>query len=459
MNLRLSPFAALLAALLQIGCAGPTSQPNIILLFSDDAGYADFGFQGSPDIKTPNLDRLAASGIRFTNGYVSASVCAPSRAGMLTGRYQQRFGFEYNLPGKPDPDVPDSARGLPLSELTIANHLKNLGYATGLIGKWHQGLEDHFHPLNRGFDEFFGMRSGGSGYLTGNARHIEDGFHPVDPASIGYLTDEFGARAADFVQRHREHPFFLFLSFNAPHTPMEAKPAYLTQARADYETTLRATNAAMTRSLDENVGRVLDMVREQGLEENTLIVFVNDNGGAMPYNGSLNAPLRGTKGTALEGGNRVPFLVSWPGRVDASTVYQAPVSTMDLLPTFLTAAGGHSLPSLDGVDLLPFLTGQSAGVPHDTLYWKLNWGAAIRVGDWKLVRTPADDYWIFFLATDPGERNNLAATETGRVNGLRSALESWEAELPAPIWVSEDIWRQHSMDRYDQALVDGYIRQ
>ncbi len=453
-------LSVLVLALGVSACQSPERPPNLVILLSDDAGYADFGFQGSEDVATPNLDRLAASGIRFTSGYVSASVCAPSRAGLLTGRYQQRFGFEYNLPGERDASIPDSVRGLPLDEITIADELRRLGYATGLVGKWHQGMDDRFHPLNRGFDEFFGMRGGTSGYMSGRARAIENGFDSVTPASMTYLTDEFGDQAADFVNRHKDEPFFLFLSFNAPHTPMQARPDHLAEALARFDTSVRAANVAMTRSLDENIGKVLTALREAGVDDNTLVVFVNDNGGAMPYNGSMNAPLRGTKGTVLEGGVRVPFLMSWPGTLEAGSVYDAPISTMDLLPTLVAAAGGQpTRRDLDGVDLMPFIGGQlTVQVPHDTLYWKLNWAAAARIGDWKLVRNPEGGQELFNLADDPTESNDLLSSEPERAERIAAALEAWENELPEPIWASEERWRAHSMRRYDQKVVDGFVR-
>jgi arylsulfatase A-like enzyme len=453
-------LALIMMALAVSACQTEERPPNLVILFSDDAGYADFGFQGSSDVETPNLDQLAASGIRFTDGYVSASVCAPSRAGLLTGRYQQRFGFEYNLPGARDASIPDSVRGLPLSETTIADELGRLGYATGLVGKWHQGLDDRFHPLNRGFDEFFGMRAGSSGYMAGRARAIENGFEPVPPESMGYLTDEFGDRAVDFVTRHKDEPFFLFLSFNAPHTPMQARPDYLAEALPRFSTAVRAANTAMTRSLDDNVGKVIEVLRDLDLEDNTLVVFVNDNGGAMPYNGSHNAPLRGAKGTVLEGGVRVPFLISWPGTLEAGSVFDAPVSTLDLLPTFVAVAGGQPIRTdLDGVDLMPFIgSPDSVGVPHDTLYWKLNWGAALRAGHWKLVRTPADEYQLFDLQKDVAERTDLSSSEPERLARMVGALERWETGMPDPIWVSEPMWREHSLRRYDQTVVDGFVR-
>lgn len=435
-------------------------RPNLIILFSDDAGYIDFGFHGSQEMQTPYLDRLASSGARFGSGYVTASVCSPSRAGLLTGRYQQRFGHELNLPGTPDPLVPDSARGLPLTERTIADLLSDGGYATGLIGKWHLGLEDHFHPTRRGFDEFFGMRKGSGPYFSGSNQTIENGMTLVDADSLDYLTDEFGDQAVDFIARHRDEPFFLFLSFTTPHAPMHAKEEYLAEDMPRFRTPVRAKYASMIRSLDDNVGKVLETLDVLDLRDNTLVFFANDNGGAMPYNGSLNAPLRGAKGTALEGGNRVPYLMSWPGKIPSGRQFDNPVSTLDVLPTFLAAAG-IDLPedrSYDGVDLLPFLSDYSAEAPHDTLFWKMQWGAAVRAGDWKLVRTPLEEHWLFDLSSDISESHDLAAQEPEVLATLRQSLESWESEHPEPIWLIDQGWHARTLERYDQEVVDGFVR-
>ena len=452
--------SVLLAAFL-LSCSAPDPRPNLIILFSDDAGYADFGFHGSDHISTPNLDRLAASGVMFTNGYVTASVCSPSRAGLMTGRYQQRFGHELNLPGVADPAVPDSARGLPLTERTIADILAEHGYSTGLVGKWHLGIEDRFHPTRRGFNEFFGMRRGSGPYFTGMNQRIEDGITPVHPDSLDYLTDEFGDRAVDFIRRHRDEPFLMFLSFTTPHTPMQAREDYLEEEGPRFQTPVRAKYSSMMRSLDENVGKVLEALDSLGLRENTLVLFANDNGGAMPFNGSLNAPLRGAKGTALEGGNRVAYLLSWPAVVGQGRVFDAPVSTLDVLPTFLRAAG-IDLPGdreYDGVDLVPYLEGSVDGVPHDTLFWKMQWGAAIRAGDWKLVRTPLDEHWLFNLAEDVSESNDVASENPALVSSLRRSLESWESTHPDPIWLIDDSWHARTLERYDQTVVDGFVRQ
>lgn len=457
MRASLLPLLALLSPLAL--AQGP---PNIVLLFADDAGYADFGFQGSETHATTHIDSIATGGVRFTNAYVSASVCSPSRAGLLTGRYQQRFGHEFNLPGMPDEKVTAEMRGLPVGERTMADELKERGYTTGIIGKWHLGSRPQFHPVQRGFDEFFGMLGGSSTYRPGKAKSIVSNYREVKTEELPYLTDAFGDEAVAFLERHKAEPFFLYLSFNAPHGPLHARPDYLAEAREQFETEERAINAAMTRSLDENVGKVLAKLESLGLAENTLVVFTNDNGGAMPYNASLNAPLRGTKGTCLEGGNRVPCAMRWPAVLPAGMVYEEAIISLDLLPTFVAATKrgieDDDAASLDGVNLWPYLSGELEGQPHEALFWKLNWGAAVREGDWKLVRTPAGEHWLFDLKADIGESKDLAKEHPDKLRDLRQQLESWESGLPVPIWVSAPMWRKHSLKRYDQERVQGFVR-
>lgn len=454
-------FTVFLGFFLIAGCNPFSSdKPNIILIFSDDAGYSDFGFQGNTTYKTPNMDRIAEKGVRFSNAYVTASVCSPSRAGLLTGRYQQRFGHEFNLPGMEDADVTDAMRGLPLTEITIADLLKENGYSTGIIGKWHLGTHENFHPSKRGFDEFFGMLGGSSKYQAGSATNITSNYKEVDNTQLPYLTDAFGNEAVDFIKRHQDDPFFLYLSFNAPHTPMEAKKEYFDQFKQKFNTDVRAANAAMTLSLDENVGKVMETLSELDLMDNTIIIFTNDNGGAMPYNGSSNSPVRGTKGTVLEGGIHVPMLIQWNEHINPGTVYDHPVSTLDLLPTLVAAASG-SLPNdreYDGVNLMPYLSGVNKTKPHKMLFWKLNWAAAIRKGDWKLIRTPDDEMWLFNVERDLIESINLYDREPIVVSDLLSELSYWERNLPPPIWVSDPKWRAHSLERYNQEKVNTFKR-
>jgi arylsulfatase A-like enzyme len=417
--------------------ATPPARPNILLIVGDDMGHADVGFHGCKDIPTPHLDALAASGVRFTNGYVSGPYCSPTRAGLLTGRYQQRFGHEFNGGGE--------GGGLPVTETTIANRLKAAGYATALVGKWHLGAREDQHPQKRGFDEFFGFLGGAHSYIdkTGFLR----GTKQID--EIDYATDAFGREAISFIEKHKTGaPWFLYLAFNAVHTPMHATDDRLKKF-AHIVDTQRRTYAAMMSAMDDNIGRVRKAVAGAGQEQNTLVFFISDNGGPnMPgvtVNGSRNEPLRGSKRTTLEGGIRVPFVVSWPGKVKPS-VYDRMAIQLDLNVTALAAAGVAVKPEwkLDGVDLLPFLTGPKTGVPHDVLYWRFGDQMAIRVGDHKLVRydlnvetrtggkQPASEVKLYDLATDLGETKNLGATKPDKVKELQAKWDAWNATLMKP---------------------------
>lgn len=416
-------------------------RPNILIIVGDDMGYADVGFHGCKDIPTPHLDALAKSGVRFTNGYVTGPYCSPTRAGLLTGRYQQRFGHEFNPGGGPD-------AGLPLSEMTFANHLKTAGYATGLVGKWHLGGADKFHPQRRGFDEFFGFLGGAHSYFPEKrgGRTILRGTESTEETE--YLTDAFGREAVAFIERHKVKPFFLYLAFNAVHTPMHATDERLKRF-ASIADEQRRTYAAMMAAMDENIGRVLDKLRTEKLEENTLIAFISDNGGptmkGVTINGSINTPLRGSKRTTLEGGIRVPFVLSWKGTLPAGKAEASPVIQLDLLPTALAAAGIDVKPDakLDGVNLLPLLTGKTAVKPHETLLWRFGRQMAIRHGDWKLVRydTAADGqkpgltaFKLYNLAEDIGEAHDLAEKMPDKVKELETLWKKWDADLAKPLW-------------------------
>lgn len=399
-------------------------QPNIVFILADDAGYADFGFQGSQVMKTPHLDALARQGVVFGQAYVTAAVCGPSRAAILTGKYQQRFGFEENnVPGIMSQScLPDDEMGLPLDQTTLADHLKKRGYKTALLGKWHQGNADRFHPTYRGFDEFYGFRGGARSYFPfgdGNPNHrpedrMEGGLGNFREHE-GYLTDVLALEAVQFIDQNRDRPFFLMLSFNGVHAPMDAREDDL--KRFSGLTGKRRQLAAMTWALDRACGQILDKLKALGLTEETLIVFTNDNGGPTDANASDNSPLSGTKANHLEGGIRVPMIMAWPGHLSAGTRYEFPVSTLDLLPTFYHAAGGNlsDLTEIDGVDLMPYLTGQQKERPHEVLYWKKESRGAIRQGDWKLIRFPDRPAQLFDIATDPSEKHDLAAVHPALV--------------------------------------------
>ncbi len=418
-------------------------KPNIVFLFADDAGYADFGFQGSKTMVTPNLDRMTKQGVRFAQAYVSHPTCGPSRAGILTGRHQNRFGFEENnVPGfmSAVSAADNEEMGLPLEEKTMGEYMKSIGYRTGYFGKWHQGGADRFHPLQRGFDEFFGFRGGARSYFPYEKtpaqvqNKLERNFGDFAEHE-GYLTDVLGEEAADFIDRNQKNPFLVFLAFNAVHTPMDATPEDL--AKFPQLKGARQQVAAMTLALDRACGMVLDKLEELGLAENTIVVFSNDNGGPTDRNASSNYPLSGTKSTYLEGGIRVPFVVRWPARIAAGTVYPNPISTLDLLPTFYAAGGGsvEDMEGTDGANLIPYLTGEQFGRPHQTLYWKRETRAVVRDGDWKLLRYGDRPAELYYLPEDAGENNNLASEHPEKVRRLFKMLFDWEMTLERPRWL------------------------
>lgn len=434
-------------------------KPNIVLLFADDAGYADFGFQGSRHFKTPHLDRLAGSGVRLSQFYVTASVCGPSRAGMLTGKYQQRFGFEENnVPGiMSKSGLTGEDMGLPLEIQTMGDHLQTLGYRTAVFGKWHMGEADRYHPLKRGFDEFYGFRGGARSFYAyppnnrrDRGRWMERGFLGFKEHE-GYLTDVLADEACAFIERNRDQPFFAYVSFNAVHLPMETDP------KDDNEFSQlngkRRKVAQMTLSLDRACGQISNKLRELGLDQNTLVVFTNDNGGPTDKNASSNYPFSGTKATHLEGGIRVPGIVVWPGKLPAATVYEHPLSTLDLLPTFVAAGGGDpsSIEGLDGVDLVPYLTTTKTGLPHQTLYWKKESRGTIRDGDWKMMRFPDRPAELYHIADDPSEQNNVADQHAEKLRALFKKLFAWELELERPLFqlrTEEERWSAERFDTY-----------
>jgi arylsulfatase A-like enzyme len=399
-------------------------------------GYADVGFHGGQEIPTPHLDALAKSGVRFTNGYVSGPYCSPTRAGLLTGRYQTRFGHEFNPGG-----VQATKAGLPLTESTIADRMKAAGYRTALIGKWHLGTDER-HPQKRGFDDFFGFLGGAHDYFK------QDGIlRGTEPANEkGYLTDALGREAVAFIDANKAKPFFLYLAFNAVHTPMQADDPRLKKFAA-IKDKQRQTYAAMMSALDDAVGTVVKKLADEKLTENTLVAFISDNGGptmkGSSVNGSVNTPLRGSRRTTLEGGVRVPFIVSWPGTVTPG-IDDRPVIQLDLHATALAAAGVTPKAEwkLEGVDLLPHLSGKEKGHPHDALYWRFGKQMAVRQGDWKLARydlaaegksglSPA---CLYNLTDDIGEATDLSAKHPDKVKALQAAWDAWDKSNVAPLW-------------------------
>jgi arylsulfatase A-like enzyme len=423
-------LALLLFVLLASPALGADAPPNIVVILADDLGYADLGAQGSKDLATPHIDSLAKDGVRFTNGYVSGPVCAPTRAGLLTGRYPQRFGFEFNAP------EPRAAEyGLPREEATLSERLKGKGYATGMVGKWHLGFRPELTPPQRGFDEFFGFLSGMRSYFPrAKADPILRGETPVRESE--YLTTAFGREAAAFVERHRNEPFFLYVAFNSVHAPLQATDADLARFPG-IAPPKRRTYAAMVAAMDDAVGVLLAKLREAGLEERTLVFFLSDNGGPTRETTSSNLPFRGRKGQVYEGGIRVPFLVRWKGRLRGGRTFEEPVIALDIAATALAAAGLEAPKGLDGVDLLGHLDGERKQQPHDALYWRYGDQSAVRMGEWKLVLRKGREE-LYHLGRDAGETMDLAAGEPERVRALRSVYEKWALGLVAPRWSNKE---------------------
>ena len=458
-------------AIILIYCAASIAdrKPNIVLIVADDLGYADLGFQGVKDIPTPGLDALAAGGIRLTNGYVTGTWCSPSRAALMTGRYQQRFGDNghESTPGY----------GLDLEETTLADRLRTAGYTTGLVGKWHLGEDPKFHPMQRGFDEFFGFLRGGHNFFPDvpiiifpdrNGIGEDLGQTPEGRATLDhqilrgkelvpeetYLTDAFAREAVSFIRRHEAKPFFLYLSFNAVHTPMQATDDRLKKF-ASVNHPVRKVYNAMTLAMDEAVGDVLTQLARSGLEEDTLIFFISDNGGPTlhkyAYNASDNSPLRGSKGTTLEAGIRVPFVISWPGQIASGEKYNEPVIQMDIFPTVLAAAGidAESKKRLDGVNLLPYLHGETSTSPHEALFWRSLGQMAIRRGNWKLVSYFAKMDEGELLRSDPrDEMTPLRLYNLKRDIGESQDLSQQQPQLAAELL---SLWNQWN-DRMKPAL-------
>ncbi|VGO15457.1 Arylsulfatase [Pontiella desulfatans] len=425
----------LFATLLLAGTA-LAGTPNILLILADDLGYADLGVQGCTQFKTPNIDSIAKGGVRFKQGYVSNSVCAPSRAGLLSGRIG--IGFEANLPEGED--------GLDPSLETMAGMLKRAGYATSCIGKWHLGKLDKHYPTNRGFDGFCGLRGGSRSYFwdpknndkPNSVNRIELNGQQVE--FEGYLTDFFTDKAIAILEANPPgQPFFMYLSYTAPHAPMHAKPEHIERYK-DIKNPKRQIYAAMMHSLDENVGRVLQCLDERGLRNNTLVVFLSDNGGPTYKNGSDNGPLRDKKGSVWEGGVRVPFFIQWPGTIPAGQVRDDIVSSLDLVPTFAAAAGTEPVKEADGIDLLPYLTTADKTVDAQRmLLWRRDHmtDLALRHGTYKWIENRnRKETTLYDLEQDIGEKNNLAEQYPEIVERLRNQYIKWEASVPEPAFKS-----------------------
>lgn len=416
---------------------GTAPKPNILVIVSDDQGYADVGFQGCRDIPTPHLDQLALEGLHCTNGYVSHPFCSPTRAGLMTGRYQHRFGHQLNPYYNPE----DHKEGLPMTEKLLPEYLGKAGYTTGWIGKWHLGAAPEFRPENRGFAENFGFIGGGHKYINWQVNVKSEYTVPIErngkPEEVtGHLTTALGKEAAAFVTRHKSEPWFLYLAFNAPHQPHEPTKERL-ERFASIENRVRRAYAAQVSLMDDAIGEALDALRSSGQEKNTLVFFFSDNGGPIKEgktNGSNNSPLHGGKGDVYEGGMRVPFVVKWPAKLPAGKTYDLPVCSLDVFATSLAVAGAE-MPTdrkYDTVNLIPYLSGDKKETPHDRLFWRVGPSASVREGDIKLVQPNRNESALYNLKSDIGETTDIQSAHTGEAGGLAADLAAWDKEMVPP---------------------------
>ncbi|MBM4186204.1 MAG: twin-arginine translocation pathway signal protein [Gemmatimonadetes bacterium] len=413
------------------------SRPNVVLIITDDMGYGDLSSYGAPDVRTPNIDRIGREGVRLTDFYANGQFCTPTRAGLITGRYQQRYRLEEPLGG---PTSRHAEVGLPASEASLPALVKRRGYATALIGKWHLGYQPAFSPGAHGFDYFFGFKSGYVDYYQhtgGDGR--PDLFENERAVRVeGYLTDVITERSVRFIRERGRQPFFLEVSYGTPHWPYQppGRPSVARRNAAhlmpyDSATGTRADYVAMVENADQGVGRILTTLDSMGLASNTLVIFTNDNGGEWL---SRNAPLFGRKWTLWEGGIRVPALLRWPGRIPAGRVSGQVGMTMDLTATILAAVGAAVAdPAPDGIDLLPMLSGDVPEIER-TLFWRTAAGGltqrAVRSGDWKLLIDGPNTY-LFDVRRDLGERADLASTRSDVAARLRPLLTGWETAVDA----------------------------
>lgn len=438
--------------LISLACKDKTSKntdfksgndkPNIILILTDDQGYGDVGFNGSKDILTPNIDKIAKQGIVFSDGYVSHPYCSPSRAGLMTGRYQQRFGHEHNVPFAPL----DSTMGTPKNEVFLSKKLKEAGYRTCAIGKWHLGNHPSFLPPKRGFDHWFGFSGGNMnywGYPSGKNKtmHVQRNGKNVDHKKLTYLTDDFTNEALSFIKQQKDTPFFMYLSYNAPHSPDHTTQQYLEKAN-HIENGTRSVYAAMIAGVDQGVGKIDFLLTRLGIRENTLIIFLSDNGGRL--DAANNGQFRGHKGMLFEGGIRVPFTMSWPAKLSKNTTYKQPVTSLDIFTTCLAAANlklNDSI-SLDGKNLLPFLKNNLTVAPHKALYWRVASGEeyAVRKGNYKLIKSAYKNKTMLFdLSKDEMETYDISSIKPEIFNELETLYTNWNVNLAEPRWSDSHI--------------------
>ncbi|MCP3928751.1 MAG: sulfatase-like hydrolase/transferase [Bacteroidetes bacterium] len=436
-NLLTIALILILGGFAELSAQEKLKKPNIVIIVSDDQGNADAGFQRSPaQVSTPAIDKLASDGIMFTNAYASAYVCAPTRAGLMTGRYQQRFGFY---------KASDSRKGMPLNEVTIAEVLKKEDYHTGMFGKWHLGLTEEYHPNSRGFDEFYGFLGHGAhdyfdlSIIESNPddyhQHIYRNLTPI--SDTGYLTDNLAREASSFIKNKAKEkdPFFLYLPFNAVHTPMQAPEEDIKLFNTGDLN--RDIQLAMLHRMDIGIGEVIKTLKEEGVYDNTIIFYFSDNGGG-GVNSAINLPLRDFKQSVYEGGLRVPFVISWPDKLKPGTCDE-PVISIDVLPTVCAALGIELSDELtyDGRNILSAINRPKKRKKkplHDQLFFDGDQGSwAVREGDWKLLCTRKLSIELYNLKDDLSEKNNLAEQEPQKVADLRLKYETWRNEMGTPM--------------------------
>lgn len=408
-------------------CTEP-KRPNFLIIYADDLGYGETGIQGCKDIPTPHIDSIAKNGLRCTQGYVAATYCSPSRAGLMTGKYPTRFGHEFNAITRQS--------GLSLKEITIADRLRKLGYATAAVGKWHLGESAEYHPTRRGFDEFYGTLANTPFFHP--TKFIDSKLSPdvkaIDDENF-YTTDKYAERSVDWIERNRDKPWLLYLPFNAQHAPLQAPKKYLDRFPSITDEK-RKMFAAMMSAMDDAVGTVLAKIKALGQEQNTIVFFIADNGGPTQSTTSNNGALRGFKMTTFEGGPRVPFFVQWKGTLPEGKDYTLPVMNLDVMPTCLAAAGSpmEASAGVDGLDLIPYLTGKNPASPHETMYWRFGEQWAVRHGDWKLVVSKGGNGKpeLYNLVKDIGESTDLATGDPKRVADMQMRYDAWSAQQAEP---------------------------
>jgi len=437
-----------------LSCSSKTdSKPNVIIILADDAGYSDFGFMGSDEIKTPNLDQLALDGVTFNNAYVSASVCSPSRAGLLTGMYQQRFGHECNL----DSDVNNS---FDPNQITIAEALKTEGYSTGLIGKWHLGDKKQNHPLNNGFDYFWGFISGARNYFydpnevnRNSIRNVVENYSQTK--FDGYLTDVLGDKAISFIDKNYQsnNPFFLFLSFNAPHTPMHAKKEVLEK----FKDNPRKVYASMMWSMDEAIGNVVEALKENDQYDNTIIYFLSDNGAAMS-NDASPFPFKGWKGNQYEGGIKTPMIMTWKNKIKSNTQFDGFISALDIFKTSLEVSNVNKdlMIKADGKNIMNHLNDNT--ITNENLFWRKDKMATVRSGNYKLIRLNDTSTVLYNIENNYFENIDLKMKELYVHDSLLNMLSKWEMSLIEPNWIENKNWNVVTEMIYQDLMANRDIR-